>query len=277
MGTRKKPTFKQKEESNPYKVGSESLSVSDKLKILDELGRPELIEVFKDWKPRNVRKRHGAPLDQRVTITVTAAEKLFLDDEMKAIKATGEKISTSQYIRNKAMSTVDINGWREIGLAELERLTNIEDHQKDLKKRKKVLSNMMEETDDDEEIVIYEKEVASINKNLRSLIANIEKRPYRLTGRMSMAEAETIRWRAQRLCLPSSDYLRMVIFGLSPASNGDKHLGLDARKRFYVSILDVADNGWGNPPNVYECSQCSNYLEEIERLRDRIQQLEKFV
>ena len=37
-------------ESNPYHVATETLTVADKLKVLEALGHPELIEVFKDWQ-----------------------------------------------------------------------------------------------------------------------------------------------------------------------------------------------------------------------------------
>lgn len=278
-GTRAKPKFKQTEgPGNKYSVATESMTVEDKLKILDDLGRPELKELFKGWKPRQARhRRKGAPLDQRVAITVTDREKFSLDKEMQEIKAAGEKITTSQFIRNRALGTLDIAEWDTTARAALERLETINENQNDLRKRKRVLAILLEEVTDSEDEAMYEIEVTKINRDLDSIVAQSSSRKNRLSGRMSMAEAETVRWRAQRLCLSSSDYLRMVIFNLAPDTNADAHMSLDARKRFYVSIMDVASNGWGNPPNIYECSQCTNYVDEISRLQDRVRQLETFV
>jgi hypothetical protein len=264
-------------ESNPYHVATETLTVADKLKVLEALGHPELIEVFKDWRPRVIKKRRSAPLDQRVAITVTNLEKVSLDSELHSLKAAGEVITASQFIRNRALGTVDINGWAPIATNALKELADISTRQTEFRTRKRQLANLIEETDDSEEIGLFEKELSSINQKLGLLVGRNERRINRLSGRMSMAEAETVRWRAQRLCLSSSDYLRMMIFTLSPNSNADAHMSLDAKRRFYVSIIDVAENGWGAPPTIYECSQCGNYLEEIERLRDRIKQLETFV
>ena len=278
-GTRSKAAFKQaKDDKSPYKVASESMTVSDKIKILDEIGRPELIEVFKDWRPRPSRRRsRGAPLDQRVAITVTNSEKVSLDNEMKAIKAAGDKITASQFIRNRALGTVDINGWREIAIEALSTLEEIDSKKTELRQRKRQLANLLEETDDPEDEGMFEKELSDINHKLSLITARNSKRGNRLSGRMSMAESETVKWRAQRLCISSSDYLRMLIFNLAPNTDADAHMSLDSRRRFYVSILDVAENGWGSPPSIYECSQCANYVEEIEKLQDRIKQLETFV
>lgn len=274
---RARTRFKQPEDSTTYRTASESLTVDDKLKILEEMGRPELIDVFKEWKPRPSKRRRSAPLDQRVAITVTDSEKVSLDAELKDIKAAGEKITASQFIRNRALGTVDIQGWRERALAALSSLEEIASGQTELRQRKRQLANLIEETDDPEDEGMYENELVDINRKLDKLVAKNERRRNRLTGRMSMAEAETVKWRAQRLCISSSDYLRMMIFGLEPDSTADGHLSLDSKRRFFISIMDVADNGWGTPPTIYECSQCGNYLEEIERLRDRIKQLESFV
>lgn len=276
-GTRTRSKFKQPEEGGSYKIGAEALTVNDKLKILEEMGRPELIDVFKEWKPRPSKRRRSAPLDQRVAITVTDAEKVSLDAELRSIKSAGEKITASQFIRNRALGTVDIQGWRERAKNALDELEDIATGQNKLRQRKRELAQLIEETDDAEDEGMYEHELVDINRKLEKLVARNEKRRNRLTGRMSMAESETVKWRAQRLCISSSDYLRMMIFTLEPDSTADGHLSLDAKRRFYISVLDVADNGWGTPPTIYECSQCGNYVEEIERLRDRLKQLETFV
>lgn len=262
----------------PYKTAGENLTLNDKMKILENLGQTELIEIFKDWQPRQTRvRRSKAPLDQKICITVTDQEKILLNDELQKIKTTGENITASQFIRNRATSSIDINGWKNIAIDCLKEMEEISKNESKLQKRKKQLINLLEETDDEDDINIYEREIFTINNQLNKILARPENRKNRLSGRMSMAEAETIKWRAQRLCLSSSDYLRMQIFGLEPNSSADKHMSIDAKRRFYISIIDVANNGWGSPPTIYECSQCGNYLDEIEKLHDRIAQLEKFV
>lgn len=261
-----------------YVVGAEAMTTDEKLSILEERGRPELIDLFKDWKPRvSNRKKRGAPLDQRVSITVTTQERISLDNELKSIKAAGDKITMSQFIRNRALGTVDINGWRERAEAAFAELDDAYDNQSKYRKEKETLITQMEAEDDEDVISVFSIKVGEINRKLGKLVAQNEKRNNRLSGRMSMAEAETIKWRAQRLCISSSDYLRMMIFALEPDSNADSHMSLDAKRRFYISIADVAKNGWGTPPTVYECSQCENYMEEIRRLREELEQIKRFV
>lgn len=274
----KKPGFKQNTGVNPYETAGERMSVAEKMKILEELGQPELIDLFNEWTPRqNRRKRTGAPLDQRVAITVTNAEKVALELELKSVRDAGEKITASKFIRNRAMGSVDIHGWREIAKNALEELESLHNEGPELRSRKRQLIGLLEEVEDVEDEGMYDLELSKINTKLNRLIATNEQRKNRLTGRMSMAEAETVKWRAARLCISSSDYLRMMIFSLEPDSPADAHMSLDARRRFYVSIIDVANNGWGTPEKTYECSQCVNYVDEIDRLRDRVKQLESFV
>lgn len=261
-----------------YVVGLEKTSVDEKLNILEEMGRPELIDIFKGWAPRvSNRKKRGAPLDQRVSITVTTQERVTLDQELKSLTNAGEKISMSQFIRNRALGTVDINGWREIAEKALKEIEETVNNQKNLRKEKLNILAMMDDEDDEDVVTIYSMQASEIDRKLNKLVAQNEKRNNRLSGRMSMTEAETIKWRAQRLCLSSSDYLRMMIFALEPDSSSDSHMSLDAKRRFYISILDVAKNGWGTPPSVYECSQCMNYMDEIRRLREQNDQLRQFV
>ena len=263
--------------TNRYTVATEVMSVDDKLKVLEELGYNEMIDLFKDWKPRvSNRKRRGAPLDQRVSITVTTQERVSLDQELKAVKAAGEKITMSQFIRNRALGTVDINGWREIAEKTLKEIEDTVKNQSFLRQSKLELAVLMDEEDDADEVALYANRIAEINAQLNRLVAQNEKRNNRLSGRMSMPEAETVKWRAQRLCISSSDYLRMMIFGLEPNSTADAHMSLDAKRRFYVSIIEVANNGWGTPPAIYECSQCVNYMDEIRKLRAENEQLRQF-
>lgn len=268
----------QEDNEKKYVVGAEAMSTDEKLSVLEEIGRPELIDLFKDWKPRvSNRKKRGAPLDQRVSITVTTPERISLDQELKSIKTAGDKISMSQFIRNRALGTVDINGWRDRAEAALKELDDAFENQVAYRKEKENYIGMLDEEEDEDVISVYGIKVAEINRKLDKLVAQNEKRNNRLSGRMSMPEAETIKWRAQRLCISSSDYLRIMIFALEPDSSADSHMSLDAKRRFYISIIDVARNGWGTPPSVYECSQCVNYMDEIRRLREEIEQMQRFV
>jgi hypothetical protein len=268
---------KENSENSAYRVATEAMPVADKLKVLEALGREEMVGLFKDWSPRvSNRRRRGAPLDQRVSITVTDAERVSLDAELRAVKATGEKTTMSQFIRNRALGSVDINGWRAIAVEALDMLDTYEKHQDDFKARRGILTHLLESEEDIETIASYDRELAEIQGKLVKLVAQNEKRTNRLSGRMSMPEAETIKWRAQRLCLSSSDYLRMMIFSLEPNTSADGHMSLDAKRRFYISIIDVADNGWGEVPTIYNCTQCESYMDEIRRLRDRVDQLQNF-
>lgn len=267
------------QKANEYTVATESMSVAEKMDVLERLGRPELVDLFKDWKPRvSHKKKRGAPLDQRVSIAVTDQERITLDQEIKAIKEVGEGISISQFIRNRALGNIDINGWKNIAEKALEEIEDTAKNQGKLRKEKVNLALLIEEIEDDdpESATRYSLKINEITHRLKKIVAQNEKRNNRLSGRMSMVEAETIKWRAQRLCISSSDYLRMLIFNLSPNSSADSHMSLDAKRRFYISIMDVADKGWGTPPEIYECSQCINYMEEIKRLKDENEQLRNF-
>lgn len=260
-----------------YKIGASQLTVDEKLKFLEQTGRSEMIDLFKEWKPRvSNRKKRGAPLDQRVSITVTSQERVSLDRELKSVKASGEKITMSQFIRNRALGTVDINGWKEKAEKALKEIEDTAKNQSDLRKSKLALAELLDKEDDDDEATLYANQIAEIGRKLNKLVGQNEKRANRLSGRMSMPEAETVKWRAQKLCISSSDYLRMMIFGLEPDSNADSHMSLDSKRRFYLSIMEVAQNGWGTPPTIYECSQCQNYMDEIRKLREEIEQLRNF-
>lgn len=267
--------------SKSYNTAGEALSVDQKLKILERRGQTDLIEIFKDWKPRTAaRRRKGAPLDQRVSIALSAGERAILDGEVRAIKATGQSTTLGALIRSRAMGTPNMADWREIAEKALDELDGLSKGQKDLKNRKKMIEVALEEGedhDDAEQVAIMERELVDLMKKLDKLVSKTgDKRGVRLQGRMTYAEAEKVKFRAQRLCLSTTDYLRMLIFDQTPNSAADQHLNLDARRRFYVSIIDVADNNWGNPPGVFNCSQCESYADEISRLQEQVKQLQAF-
>lgn len=253
------------------------LTLEERLKILADSGRTDLVDAFKEWKPRvSKAKKRGAPLDQRVSITITGDERFSLDKEMNRLKAEKTAISMSQLIRNRAMGSVDIQEWRQIAVTALQEIEEISSTSAQLRKRKSQLTIVLDTEDDDEQAHSYEREIVAINHKLEKITAQNKKRTHRLAGRMSMAEAETVKWRAQRLHLSASDYLRMMIFGHVPDSDADSHMSLPAKRRFYLAIIDVADNGWGDVPKIYNCTQCENYMDEIRRLREQIKQNELF-
>lgn len=261
---------KEKEQANPL--------VENRKKTLEGLGRQDLLDLFEEWAPRKAKNRkRGAPLDQRISISVTDAERIRLDREVKTLKKRGEKISMSQYVRNCALGSVDVQEWKSIAGNALRELEDTYKNRRKIEKRSVELESLLEEELDEEEEITFETELASNRAKLRKIIAVSQKRTHRLSGRMSMSESETVKWRAQRLCISTSDYLRLMIFNLIPDGDGDAHMSLDAKRRFYVSIVDVANNGWGDMPTVYECKQCENYMDEVRRLRDRVSQLENFV
>lgn len=277
--TAKAPSkFRGNDEVDEYSVASSSLSVNDKLKILEQIGRPELIDAFKDWQPRQAKaKKRGAPLDQRVSITVTDKERMDLQNDILQTNKSGEKTTVSHFVRNRARASIDIQGWREIAEKALTEIEAIENDRSDLVKRERQIKSLIEDEDDSEQIHILEKELSNINQRLSKVIARSENRKNRLSGRMTMVEAETVKWRAARLSISTSDYLRFLIFNLQPDSPADSHMSLDAKRRFYISIIEVAANGWGDPPTIAHCTQCVNYIEEIRKLRDRVNQLETYL
>lgn len=253
------------------------LTLEERLQFLAEVGRTDLVDAFKEWKPRvSKAKKRGAPLDQRVSITITGDERFSLDREMARLKAEKAGISMSQLIRNRAMGSVDIQEWRLIAVKALQEIEEIASSSAQLRKRKSQLTIILDTEDDEEQSHSYEREIVSINRKLEKITAQNKQRTYRLAGRMSMAEAETVKWRASRLHLSASDFLRMMIFGHVPDSDADSHMSLAAKRRFYIAIIDVADNGWGDVPKIYNCKQCENYMDEIRNLREQLKQNQIF-
>lgn len=252
-------------------------SVSDKLSTLQELGREDLVDLFKEWSPRTSTRVKTAPLDQRVTLMVTSDERRQIEDELTEIKKSGQKTSLSQLIRSRAILPVDAEAWRELAVSALDELDETEKDKTVLTKLRLEKIELLDEATDPEDVYAFGRELEDLTRRLDRLKAKTMKRNVRLTGRTTLVEAETIRWRASRLCLSSSDYMRFALFGSPPNSDADAHLSLEGKRRFYVSIVDVADKGWGEPPNLAHCNQCSQYLEELRTARDRVKQLETFL
>lgn len=263
-----------------YEAATEAMSTEKKLEFLKEIKRDDLVDVFKDYKPRASRRRkRGAPLDQRVSVTVTKEEKESLEREVANLKKANQKTSMSEIIRNRAVGSVDINNWRDIAEETLELIEGIKSDEKDLRKRRRQHIANMDELNyekDDEEYALEYSQLKEVEEKLNKITAQKRKSSFRITGRMSLQEAETVKWRAQRLSISAADYLRMMIFDITPNSNADAHMSYDTKRRFYVSILEVSHNGWGTPPEIAHCKQCENYIDEIRVLQERIKQLETF-
>lgn len=233
------------------------------------LGREDLSSIFDGYKPKFSKTPKKAPLDQKVAISVNSEEKDSFMRELESLENSGVTISMSQYIRNKALGTIDIEDWR--GKAEkcLKDIENTKSQSKGMSSRKIEIIAALEEEEDEDIIKDLEEELYNLNKKVDQTKAVKLNRSIRLSGRMSFQEFETIKHRASKLCLNYSDYLRMLIFDLEPGTTGDAHLSYDAKRRFYISIVNVSENGWGEPSSLYNCPQCSNYLEQIEELESR--------
>ena len=267
---------RKKEES--FVVATESMLIKDKLAIAEAYGRADMVKMFAGSMAtppyQAARRRPSAPLDQRVSLLVTDRERMSFLHELESTNGAGTKMSASALVRSKALSSIDIHQWREIADGALKELNEIIDSKNALNREKRGLQSEIDNSDDEEDIGLAEERVSEINHMLSRLIAGGEKRRVRLAGRLSTPEAEIIKWRSARLYISISDYLRFLVFDNLPNSAADAHMGVDARRRFYVSIIDVADNGWGESPHMVSCSQCNNYLGEIEKLQERIRQLE---
>lgn len=261
-----------------FSVATENMDMDSKLRLLKRYGREDLADLFKEeWQPRrSPARKKSAPLDQRVTITVTDDEKESLMNEVEKIKSIGSKTSMAEIIRSRTVGAVDIQQWKNIAEKALKDLDDIESNKTAREARRGALTEMMDDEDDEDQAFFYQGEINKINEDLAKLVAQSVKRSNRLSGRMSTAESETIKYRAQRLCISASDFLRMMVFALEPDSHADAHMSLDAKRRFYISIIDVAENGWGTPSTVYHCSQCENYVETIRNLTEELRLVKNF-
>ena len=256
----------------------EILSYEAKVDIIKSIGQDELIELFDDYKPKYkpiVRKK--SPLDQQISVGITKAGKDQLISEVNRLKKSGSNVTISSLVRSRAVSGIDIEAWREraeIGLVEL----NDEKWNKPLiERRLRALHSAYDALgeDEDEEEVIYRKKIAKYKLMLEELERPTEKRGASMSGRVTFNEANHIRWRAGRLTLTVADYMRFMIFGHLPFTENDRHLSIDARRRFYIAIIDVAENGWGEPPYIEECGNCARYAAENKELRAKLERLQK--
>lgn len=258
----------------------DALKLENKQSILAGLGQENLMKLFQNqpkFKPIEPKK---IALDQQIAITLSENEKQKLIQDRERIRELGKLPSISSYIRKKILLQLDIEQWREFAEQGLKNLNNSDTESKTLQKQKIRLINSIDQLDDivksdidTEEIDRLKKELEEIENRLMLLKSTKqEKRIYRLSGNITFNEANFVRWRAARLSLTLADYIRFILFDYQPTIN-DNHMSVESRKRFYVSILEVAQNGWGNPPVVNECPNCARYLDDIKKLQEQIEYL----
>ena len=258
----------------------DALKLENKQNILASLGQENLMKLFQNqpkFKPIEPKK---IALDQQIAITLSENEKQKLIQDRERIRELGKLPSISSYIRKKILLQLDIEQWRELAEQGLKNLDNSDTESKTLQKQKIRLINSIDQLDDivksdidTEEIDRLKKELEEIENRLLLLKSTKqEKRIYRLSGNITFNEANFVRWRAARLSLSLADYIRFILFDYQPTIN-DNHMSVESRKRFYVSILEVAQNGWGNPPVVNECPNCARYLDDIKKLQEQIEYL----
>lgn len=258
----------------------DALKLENKQSILAGLGQENLMKLFQNqpkFKPIEPKK---IALDQQIAITLSESEKQKLIQDRERIRELGKLPSISSYIRKKILLQLDIEQWREFAEQGLKNLDNSDTESKTLQKQKIRLINSIDQLDDivksdidTEEIDRLKKELEEIENRLMLLKSTKqEKRIYRLSGNITFNEANFVRWRAARLSLSLADYIRFILFDYQPTID-DNHMSVESRKRFYVSILEVAQNGWGNPPVVNECPNCARYLDDIKKLQEQIEYL----
>ena len=258
------------------------LSIKEKEKILEEIHQKDLIDLFKKgFKPQYKRvESKKTILDQQISIAIDTDEKNMIALELNEIRKVANKTSLASFIRSRSLATFDIAEWYQQALEGLEELSSDSWNPKTLQNERKQYIKLVDDLEDseddsrDEDMLFYKTRLDETEQKINSLKKQNRKRGYRVSTRVTYEEANTIRWRAARLSITVPDYMRYVIFGYLPFTDADYNLSLEARKRFYVSIIDVYKNGWGEIPEVNECPNCARYKHEIEVLRDKVARYE---
>ena len=258
------------------------LSIKEKEKILEEIHQKDLIDLFKKgFKPQYKRvESKKTILDQQISIAIDTDEKNMIALELNEIRKVANKTSLASFIRSRSLATFDIAEWYQQALEGLEELSSDSWNPKTLQNERKQYIKLLDDLEDseddsrDEDMLFYKTRLDETEQKINSLKKQNRKRGYRVSTRVTYDEANPIRWRAARLSITVPDYMRYVIFGYLPFTDADYNLSLEARKRFYVSIIDVYKNGWGEIPEVNECPNCARYKHEIEVLRDKVARYE---
>ena len=230
------------------------MSYQSKKNILKDIGQKELLDIFDNYKPKYKQL-----------------------NEIRRLKSTGEVVSVSSVVRSRAIGDVDMQSWKERAEIGLKELNSIKWDKPEIDKNIRLVLSQYDELDpdDDESEIVLNKKIKMYEAMLEELQRPTIRRASRMSGRVTFNEANHIRWRAGRLTITVADYMRFLIFGHLPFTENDRHFSIDSRRRFYVSIIDVAENGWGNAPKVAECPNCARYAHENKELRDKLTRLQK--
>ena len=261
-----------------YKADNKLLSYEARKEILKDLGQEELLRIFDNYKPRyKPMNRKKSPLDQQISLGISKQEKEKIVKEMKRIRESGGKTSISAFVRSRAVGDIDIGEWRERAEIALKELNSLKWNKNEIEKQLRQLYSQYDdvETDDDESDIVLNGKIKQYKAMLKELQRPTIRRSSRMSGRVTFNEANLIRWRAGRLTITVADYMRFLIFGYLPFTENDRHLSIEARRRFYVAILDISQNGWGSPPKVEECPNCARYAHENKELRSKLERLRK--
>ena len=206
------------------------------------------------------RPRLVIPVDQRVTLVVTAPERARANIEA----ARGNKGTLASLIRNRAVRSIDMNEWLPEALSALETLRR-EESERDLLRRQIAQTNRSIESAKMGRNAASVDALSSTRDELHAKYTSIggapTKRDSRIVGRLTLVDYEVVAWRAARLHITISDYLRIMLFNLSPGQS-DKHLSANSRRRFYESIIEISRDGWGEPPRSSsdKCPHCGESL-----------------
>lgn len=254
------------------------LSLDNKKELLKGIGQEDLLDLFqRDYLPAYTppvsKKQQKAPLDQQISFAISKEEKEALTKALYDIRKTGPAISISSYVRNTAIASLDLEEWSKRALSMLKRFELPEYDESLCMKQELQYIKLLEDAEDEEDELLYSRKLEEVQNILSVLKSKPFYRAYRVSGRVTFNEAQHIRWRSARLALSVSEYMRYMLFSYFPGGPADLSMSLPARKRFYVSVLDVQKNGFGDPPDLDECPNCLKYREEIEELQEQIRNL----
>lgn len=254
----------------------ELMSLDARRQIIKDLKQKDMMDIFDGLKPNYepiVRKR--SPLDQQISLGITKDEKIAIADEVKRLKRAGETVTISSLVRSRATGEIDIETWRERAEIGIRELNSLRWDKEAIDKELRTLYSRFDssEDDDDETRLVVKGKINELEAMLEELKRPTLRRGSRMSGRVTFNEANIIRWRAARLTLTVADYMRFLVFGYVPFTEQDRHLSIIARKRFYVAVLDVVENGWGDVPHIEECENCARYADENKELKAKLERL----
>ena len=255
----------------------ELIGYDEKKKLLKEIHQEHIIDLFKKgYKSSYQAPKHNAdPLDQSITIAITSNEKDIISNELTEIRKHGGRTTVASFCRKRTIISIYVIEWRDRALQGLKELNGPDWTRRSLEmKRKTALKKLSKvASDDNEGKILYQQRIKEFNRKLKLIERPEERRQYRIKVRYTYNEAKNIRWNAARLSLTIADYIRFVLFGYLPYSKDDKGMSVNYRRRFYVSIMEVARNGFGNPPIENHDDNTQKYISIINELRKKNERL----